>query len=133
AAVGEAVGEPLQRPAFAAAPLSAEAFLASPASQPFRHLWVGNVGGQMISVVMVDDLSRADALATLRGAAEGLDGVRWVDRTADFSQLLGHYRKLMGGLLLVGIVLVFGALWLRYRRQAWRVFAPTLVAGALTL
>jgi predicted exporter len=51
----------------------------------------------MISVVMVDDLSRADALATLRGAAEGLPGVRWVDRTADFSQLLGHYRKLMGG------------------------------------
>ena len=30
-------------------------------------------------------------------------------------------------------MLVFGALWLRYRRQAWRVFAPTLVAGALTL
>ena len=86
----------------------------------------------MISVVMVDDLSRADTLATLRGAAEGLPGVRWVDRT-DFSQLLGHYRKLMGGLLLVGIVLVFGALWLRYRRQAWRVFAPTLIAGALTL
>jgi predicted exporter len=70
---------------FATTPLTAEAFLASPASQPFRHLWVGEVGGQMISVVMVDDLSRADALATLRGAAEGLPGVRWVDRTADFS------------------------------------------------
>ncbi|HFF5965585.1 TPA: MMPL family transporter [Stenotrophomonas maltophilia] len=132
-AVSEAVGEPLQRPQFAATPLSAEAFLASPASQPFRHLWVGEVGGQMISVVMVDDLSRADALATLQGAAEDLPGVRWVDRTADFSTLLGHYRKLMGGLLLVGIALVFGALWLRYRRQAWRVFAPTLIAGALTL
>ncbi|WP_200847980.1 hypothetical protein, partial [Rhizobium sp. 18055] len=78
-------------------------------------------------------LGQGDALATLRGAAQGLPGVRWVDRTADFSQLLGHYRKLMGGLLLVGIVLVFGALWLRYRRQAWRVFAPTLIAGALTL
>lgn len=101
--------------------------------EPLRHLWVGEVGGQMISVVMVDDLSRADALATLEGAAEGLPGVRWVDRTSDFSKLLGHYRKLMGGLLLVGIALVFGALWLRYRRQAWRVFAPTLIAGALTL
>ena len=132
-AVSEAVGEPLPRPDFAATALTAEAFLASPASQPFRHLWVGEVGGQMISVVMVDDLSRADALATLQGAAEGLPGVRWVDRTADFSMLLGHYRKLMGGLLLVGIVLVFGALWLRYRRQAWRVIAPTLIAGALTL
>ena len=132
-AVGDAVGEPLQRPVFAAAPLRVDAFLASPASQPFRHLWVGDVGGQMISVVMVDDLSRADALVTLREAATGLPGVRWVDRTADFSQLLGHYRALMGGLLLVGVVLIFAALWLRYRRQAWRVLAPTLIAGVLTL
>jgi len=133
AAVSDVVGEPLPRPAYAAAPLRAEAFLASPASQPFRHLWVGAVGGQMISVVMVDDLSREDALATLREAADGLPGVRWVDRTADFSQLLKHYRTLMGGLLLVGVALIFAALWLRYRRQAWRVFAPTLIAGALTL
>lgn len=133
AAVAEAVGEPLQRPGFAQSALTAQAFLASPASQPFRHLWVGAVGGQTISVVMVDDLSRNEALATLRHAAEGLPGVRWVDRTADFSQLLGHYRKLMGGLLLVGIVLIYAALWLRYRRQAWRVLAPTLVACLLTL
>ncbi len=132
-AVSSAVGEALPRPAFAATPLTIDAFLAAPASQPFRYLWAGRVNGQMISVVMVDDLSRADALATLQGAADGLPGVRWVDRTADFSQLLGHYRKLMGGLLLVGIVLVFGVLWVRYRRQAWRVFAPTLIAGALTL
>lgn len=133
AAVSEAVGEPLPRPQFATTPLTAAAFLSSPVSQPFRHLWVGAVGGQMVSVVMVDGLSQADALATLRGAADGLEGVRWVDRTADFSHLLGHYRKLMSGLLLVGIVLVFGVLWLRYRGQAWRVFASTLVAGALTL
>jgi len=133
AMVSEAVGEELQRPTFQATPLSAEAFLASPASQPFRHLWVGKLGAQMASVVMVDDLSRSDALATLREAADGLPGVRWVDRTADFSRLLGHYRKLMGGMLLVGIVLVFGVLLLRYRRNAWRVFAPTVLAGMLTL
>lgn len=133
ALVSEAVGEPLVRPDFAAAPLTAQAFLVSTASQPFRQLWLGDVGGQATSVVMVNDLSRPEALAALRAAAEGLPGVRWVDRSADFSQLLGHYRKLMSGLLLVGVALVFAALWLRYRRQAWRVFAPTLLAAALTL
>ncbi|WP_282269303.1 MMPL family transporter [Stenotrophomonas sp. PS02298] len=133
AMVSKAVGEPLARPTFSSGPLTAEAFLASPASQPFRHLWVGQLGEQVASVVMVDDLSRADALTTLGDAAKGLDGVRWVDRTADFSRLLGHYRKLMGGMLLVGIALVFGALLLRYKRNAWRVFAPTLLAGVLTL
>ncbi len=133
AQVGQAVGEPLQRPAFAAQPLSAEAFLASPASLPFRHLWLGTVGQGMASVVMVDDLSRADALTLLEAQAAGIEGVRWVDRTADFSALLKHYRKLMSALLLVGIVLVFAVLYWRYRAQAWRVFAPTLAAGALTL
>lgn len=131
--VGEAVGEPLQRPAFAAQPLQAAAFLASPASMPFRHLWLGPVGQGLASVVMVDDLSRADALSLLEAQATGIDGVRWVDRTADFSALLKHYRKLMSALLLVGIVLVFAVLYWRYRAQAWRVFAPTLAAGALTL
>ncbi|WP_422508215.1 MMPL family transporter [Stenotrophomonas sp. GZD-301] len=133
AQVGEAVGEPLARPGYASADLDAAAFLASPAAMPFRHLWLGKVGGGLASVVMVDDLSRADALTLLEAQAKGIDGVRWVDRTADFSTLLKHYRKLMSGLLLVGIVLVFAVLYWRYRAQAWRVFAPTLVAGALTL
>ena len=131
--VGEAVGEPLARPDYAASDLDADAFLASPAAMPFRHLWLGKVGGGLASVVMVDDLSRADALTLLEAQAQGIPGVRWVDRTADFSKLLKHYRKLMSGLLLVGIVLVFAVLYWRYRAQAWRVFAPTLVAGALTL
>ncbi len=131
-AVSEAVGEPLQRPQFAAAPLTAEAFLASPASQPFRHLWVGEVGGQMISVVMVDDLSRADALATLEGAAEGLPGVRCRPHLR-FLQAAGPLPQADGraaaGRHRTGVRCAA----LRYRRQAWRVFAPTLIAGALTL
>lgn len=131
-AVAGAVGEPLSR-TFAQGTLGAQAFLASPASQPFRQLWLGDVGGQATSLVMVNGLSRPDALVSLRAAAEGLPGVRWVDRTADFSRLLGHYRRLMSGMLLVGVALVSAACWLRYRRQSWRVLAPTLVAAALTL
>ena len=132
-AVSGAVGEPLHRTGFAKESLGAQAFLASVASQPFRSLWLGDVGGQASSVVMVDGLSQPGALASLRAAAGGLPGVRWVDRTADFSRLLGHYRRLMSGMLLVGVALVFAALWLRYRGQAWRVLAPTLLAAALTL
>jgi len=91
------------------------------------------VGKGVASVVMVDDLSQDGALHLLEAQASGIDGVRWVDRTADFSALLKHYRKLMSALLLVGIVLVFAVLYWRYRAQAWRVFAPTLAAGGLTL
>lgn len=133
AQVGAAIGEPLPRAAFAEAPLTPQAWLASPVSQPFRHLWLGQVGGQLASVVLVDDLGGPGALARLQQQADGLAGVRWVDRTADFSQLLRHYRHLMGGLLLAGVALVFALLWWRYRRLAWRVMLPTLLAGALTV
>lgn len=131
--VGAAVGEPLSRGRFAPAPLDMQSFLASSASQPARHLWLGTVGQGKASVVMVDDLSRAEASALLSSRAEGLQGVRWVDRTADFSRLLKHYRRMMTVLLLAGVVLVFGVLYARYRGQAWRVFAPTVIAGVLTV
>lgn len=39
----------------------------------------------------------------------------------------------MTAMLLFGVVLVFALLFLRYRGQAWRVMAPTLLAGVLTL
>ena len=133
ARVGEVVGETLQRPVQAPGVLEADAFIASPASLPVRQLWLGRVGEGMATVVMVDDLSRTDALAALARAADGLPGVRWVDRTAGFSRLLGHYRSLMTGLLLAGIALVYLVLWLRFRGQAWRAFLPTVVAGALAL
>ncbi|MBB3274422.1 hypothetical protein [Pseudoxanthomonas sp. OG2] len=133
AQVGQALGESLARPDFSAGPLRPEAWLASPVSAPFRHQWLGQVGGQLASVVLIDDLGRDGALALLEQQAAQLPGVRWVDRTADFSRLLRHYRHLMSGLLLAGAVLVYALLWWRYRAGAWRVMVPTLLAGALTV
>ena len=132
-AVAEVSGETLERPAFTAAPMTIERFVASPASLPVRPLWLGRLGDGVASVVLVDDLSQPQALRDLQGAGAGLDGVRWVDRTDDFSRLLGHYRSLMSVMLLAGIALVFAALWWRYRRDAWRVMVPTLLAGTLTV
>ena len=128
-----ATGEPLQRPAFAQTPLSLAAWLASPASQPLRQLWLGNNGDGVASVVLIDAVGGDDLLAALRAQAEGLDGVRWVNRTAEFSALLGHYRQQMSVLLLVGLLLVALALALRYRREAWRALLPSVLAGLLTL
>lgn len=133
AQVGQALGESLARPDFSTAGLRPDAWLASPVSVPFRHQWLGQVGGQLASVVLIDDLGRDGALALLEQQATQLPGVRWVDRTADFSRLLRHYRHLMSGLLLAGAVLVYALLWWRYRAGAWRVMLPTLLAGALTV
>ncbi len=133
AAVSAVAGESLQRPGFASDALQLEAVLATPVAQPFAALWLGRVGVAYSSVVMVDDGGHPDALTQLEQAAAGLAGVRWIDRTADFSALLAHYRQLMTWLLLVGAGLVFAVLGWRYRGQAWRVFAPTALAVLLTI
>jgi len=133
AQVGQAMGERLRRPAFSDTDLDIGTFLRSPASQPVRPLWLGKLGNGSASVVLVDDLSRADALALLERQSEGLPGVRWVDRTADFSHLLRHYRVMMSSLLLAGVAVIFAALYWRYRAQAWRVLLPTVLAGVLTV
>lgn len=133
AQVGQALGESLPRPDSSPATLQAGPWLAAPVSAPFRHQWLGRVGGQQASVVLIDDLGREGALALLEQQAAQVPGVRWVDRTADFSRLLRHYRHLMSGLLLAGAVLVYALLWWRYRAGAWRVMLPTLLAGALTV
>ena len=133
AQLAAATGEPLARASFADAPLSLEAWLASPASTPLRALWLGRQGDGVASVVLVDASGGDALLAQLQAQADGLAGVRWVNRTAEFSALLGHYRVRMLQLLCVGIALVAVALALRYRGQAWRALLPTLLAGALTL
>ena len=133
ARLSSVTGETLMRGEFAASALDIDAFLASPASLPVRSLWLGKVGQGMASVVMVNDLSRPDALAVFAVQAKGLDGVRWVDRTADISRLLAYYRHMMSWLLLAGVAVVFVVLAIRYRTQAWRVITPTLLAGLLTV
>jgi predicted exporter len=130
--VGAAVGQPLQRATFAAQPLLLSEFLAAPVSRPVRSLWIGKLDNQVASVVMIAGLSTA-TLDVVRAQADNLPGVRWVDRTADFSHLLGHYRKIMTNLLLVSVAVVFIVLAVRYRRNAWRVLLPTVLAGLLAL
>lgn len=126
-------GETLTPAPFAPAPLQLDDWLAAPASLPVRDLWIGALGDQFASVVLLDDPARSGSMAALETLAQHMPGVRWVDRTADYSRLLGHYRSLMSGLLVAGSLAVFGVLLLRYGRLAWRVMLPTGLAMAATL
>ena len=133
AKLSAATGETLQRSTFAVDSLTMDAWLAAPASRPLRQLWLGSIGDGVGSVVLVDVGGNRAVLASLQHAADGLAGVRWVNRTAEFSALLGHYRHRMLWLLLAGIALVVLALWWRYRGEAWRALVPTLLSGLLSV
>ncbi len=115
-----------------APPLTVATFLKTAPSEPWRHLWLGDTGGVHASIVAIRGLSLA-SLPQLREAAAGQQDVQWVDKVAEISSVLGRYRQYMGWVVLGAYVLVFAVLFPRYRRNAWRVLAPTAVASLATL
>ena len=129
AGVNAALGEKLARPAMQERGLTPEDWLAHPASAAARSLWLGQGEGGYLTVVMLHGLHDPALLPQLAAQAQGLPGVRWVDRAGDISSLLGRYRWAMTALLVAGHLLVFAALWARFRAAAWRAWVPTALAS----
>ncbi|HEY5799671.1 MAG TPA: MMPL family transporter, partial [Burkholderiaceae bacterium] len=116
----------------AAQPLNVAAFMATPASEPWRHLWIGATHGEVASIVAIRGLGRA-GLSQVAAAADGMPGVQWVDKVGEISAVLGRYRVYMGWVVLGAYLLVWCVLLPRYRGRAWRVIAPTAIASVTTL
>ncbi|MFP2905741.1 MMPL family transporter, partial [Pyxidicoccus sp. 3LFB2] len=133
AAVAEATGEQPVRSAFAADALTPARFLDSPAARAIRPQWLGQLGDGHYSVVMLRGLTDPSVLPRLAEAARGLERVRWVDKTEEISRLLGRYRRIMGGLIVVGYVAVLLMLVARFRREAWRAWLPSVLGTLITL
>lgn len=112
--------------------LTMDEFLKTPASEPWRHLWLGRIDGVNASIVALRGLGNAN-LPLLQHAGDGLEGVQWVDKVSEISTVLGRYRAYMGWVVLGSYIVVFGLLFSRYRRDTWRVLAPTAVASIATL
>jgi predicted exporter len=127
--VSQALGEDLQRPAFNPAPLELQAWLASPASAAARAQWLGPIDGGYASAVLIRGLANRTQAEALHALGEQVEGVHWVDRAGDMSGLLGRFRVTMGWLLLVGHVVVWSAMALRFGRSAWRAWLPTALAS----
>lgn len=115
-----------------AAPMQIDAFLKTPAAEPWRHLWIGETEGVHASIVALRGMRYA-AIPQLAQAAKGLAGVQWVDKVGGISSVLGKYRAYMGWVVLGAYAIVFAVLLPRYRGRTWRVLAPTAAASILAL
>lgn len=124
------LGEAFEVPAASAfTPLVVDDWLAQPIAAAARPLWLGEHDGAMRSMLMLRGVQGQAALPALAAAAHGLEGVSWVDKPAEISGLLQRYRISMTELLVLGHALVLGALWLRFGRNAWRAWVPTVLAS----
>jgi len=118
------------------APLTVDTWLAAPWSQPYKHLWLGEVDAatKAYAAVVIPQgvtLRNEPALIAL---AQGLPGVVFVDKAASVSKLFGAYRVDSGWWLGGALALVLVLLMLRYRvRGGVAVALPVLLAVGVTL
>ncbi len=125
-------GDSLQRATFADTPLALADIERLPQGDSLLRTWLGPVAGRQGSLVMLSGV-QTTSLPALRTAAIGIDGVRFVDRSADLSALLARYRVDMAKLLVAGYLGVLALLAWRYRGGAWRALAPTVIGSLITL
>ncbi len=112
-----------------APPLTVRQWLPTTAAEPYRHLWLGDIGdGVFASVVTMSDVH--DAVAVARQTA-GLPGVRLIDRIADVSAVLGAYRARVLWLAALASALSVLLLALNFRRRADLLLAFTPALAAL--
>lgn len=123
----QSTGLKTSEPNLNAMPVSVEAWLASPASEGWRLLWLTLPDGKSGVLVPVDGVRNSAALGEL---AARHPGVVWVDRKASFDSLFALYRSLLTGLLGVALaVIACGAML----RLGWRKGLVALVPSVLSL
>ncbi|MBB5017436.1 putative exporter [Chitinivorax tropicus] len=107
-------------------------WLGSPLSQTQRHLWLGQIDGEFVSVVALLGVTPHN-LQTLQQLAHPQAGISWVDKVAGISALMAHYRTLMGWVIIASYLAVLIVLWPRYRSRAFLILLPTAFASAVVL
>ncbi len=133
--VAQALGGTIAAPPAASkdSVLTLPAWLAHPVSGTLRHLWLDREGDGYASVMLLRGLEKPSAMPGIAQAVNQVRGAEWVDRIADLSGLLHHYRVLMSWLLLAGAAGVALLLGWRYGRAGWRALVPTLLAAAFSV
>ena len=111
-----------------AMPVKVDEWLASPASEGWRLLWLTLENGASGVLVPVEGVKNSAALQEISSYYPC--GIAWVDRKNTFDELFALYRYVLTGLLLVALaVIACGAV----ARLGWRKGFISLVPSVLSL
>ncbi len=118
--------------------LTVDAWLAMPWSQPYRHLWLGQVanpGAQSptFAAIVIPTGASAVQLPSLAALAHGDAGIRFVDKPASVARLFATYRIDSAWWLAGALTLILALFCVRYGLSAGvRVTLPVVCAVGIT-
>lgn len=112
--------------------LTVEQFRNKSGQDILSYLWLGKIDNVYASIVTIRGLSKEN-MATLSQAANNLEGVQWVDKISEISSVLGHYRLTMAWVVVAAYCIIYCLLFVRYRKDTWRVLLPPFLATVATL
>ena len=118
-------------------PLTVDAWLAMPWSQPYRHLWLGHVSSPsappMFAAIVIPTGVTTAQLPALAAMADATPGIRFVDKPASVARLFATYRVDSGWWLAGALTLILMLFCLRYGVAAGvRVTLPVVCAVGIT-
>lgn len=105
-------------------------WLEEPASQAYRHLWLGQHNSNFYSLITFTNLSK-DAASTL--ASLNNEDVLYIDRLASISNVLTQYRSQLFIWIIAAYSFILCLLCFKYRLQAWRIIAAPALASIFTI
>ncbi|MGF1748688.1 MMPL family transporter [Vibrio cionasavignyae] len=101
-------------------------YLQHPVSEPLRFLYLGDIDGQMASVVLLKDVSNADAIKAL---AQQNHHITYLNKAEEVSVLFGQYRiKIMELLALATLAIALVLVWRYGVKRSIRILLPSLIA-----
>lgn len=109
-------------------------WLNSSSTHPYRHLWLGEDSArhQVSAIITLSSIATPEVYKQLATLSQSLNGVEFVNRVDDLSQLLSRYRVTITQWVGLAYAAIFLLLLLRYRRQAWPIIVAPLLATATT-
>lgn len=111
--------------------LTIDDWLASPISEPYRHLWLGQSARGVVAMVGLRGVFDTEALQTIAAADPSL---HFMDPAGEISQLFGQYRQQTVWLTLLSYCVVLLLLMARYGvRGGILVMAAPAIAAAASL
>jgi len=119
-------------------PLTVDAWLATPWSQPYRHLWLGQVAGgdaqpPVFSAIVIPTGATVAQLPALAAMADADAGIHFVDKPSSVARLFATYRIDSGWWLAGALTLILVLFCVRYGPAAGvRVTLPVVFAVGIT-